>query len=121
MARILVADDQPLIRHSIKQTLAELGHEVTEAVNGVEALKKIETNKPDLIILDVMMPEMNGQQVCRRIKSDPESKSLPVILMTAPWTSMDEWLALETSSADRFLAKPFDSAALKKLIEELLA
>ena len=120
MAKILIADDESTVRRMIRQILEGAGHDVMEATNGAEAVRQVEKTQPDLLIVDVMMPQINGKEVCRKIRSSPETETLPIILMTAPWTTSDDFLALENTGADRFLAKPFDDAALMKAVQELL-
>lgn len=121
MTQILVVDDQPEMRWLLTRVLEGKGYRVSGASDGEEALHQIARDRPDLVVMDVIMPNMDGKEACRRIKADPDNKDLPIILLTAPWSPMDEWLSLEVSGADRFVSKPFDNMRLLEAIEELLA
>ena len=81
--KILVVDDDETNVGLIKQILEKINYKVIEAFNGEEALRKIEEDSPDLLILDVMMPKMNGLEVCRRIKSNEKTRLIPVVMLTA--------------------------------------
>ena len=92
---------------------------VVTAVDGEEALKKIPEEKPDLILLDIMLPAMNGYQVCRRLKTDPETETIPVVVVTAKSQESDKFWAKETG-ADDFLTKPFEMEELLQKIQDNL-
>ncbi len=118
-ARILIVDDTPL---NLKLLAARLTHEyymVTSATNGAEALEKIAAEKPDIVLLDVMMPEMDGFETCRRIKADPESAHIPVVMVTALTDATDRVRGLE-AGADDFLSKPINDTALLARVRSLL-
>lgn len=83
MSKILVADDEPLIRALLSRQLEEAGHEVVEAVDGESAVQQVQAELPDLVVLDVLMPTMTGLQVLSRLRGDPVTQTLPVILLTA--------------------------------------
>ena len=80
--QVLIADDEATIRHVLRQLLERAGHEVVAASDGVEALALFEKNRPDLVLLDIMMPGLNGFEVCEKLKSDPEHRLTPVIMVT---------------------------------------
>ncbi len=83
MKKILAVDDDPVIQKFVREVLTRNGYEVETAVDGVEAMAKLRQNRPDLIILDIMMPNMNGYDVCRAIKVDIYLKDIPIILLTS--------------------------------------
>jgi len=81
--RILVVDDDPRLLHVVAMYLSIEGYEVDTASNGEEGLRQLEQRRPDLVILDVMMPGIDGLEACRRIKSNPDTRAIPVVLFTA--------------------------------------
>jgi len=118
-ARVLVVDD---IMSNVKLLEAKLTaeyFEVVTAYNGIECLKRIEENIPDIVLLDVMMPGMDGFEVCRRIKSDPRIAHVPVVMVTALDQPSDRVAGLE-AGADDFLTKPVDDAALFARVRSLV-
>jgi two-component system cell cycle response regulator len=118
-ARILIVDDTPL---NVKLLSAKLAHEyymISTATNGVEALEKANTEKPDLILLDVMMPEMDGFETCTRLKSNPATAFIPVVIITALSDVADRVRGL-AAGADDFLGKPINDLALMSRIRSLL-
>jgi two-component system, cell cycle response regulator len=118
-ARILIVDDIPL---NIKLLAAKLAHDyyvISTAENGREALKKVEEEKPDIILLDVMMPEMDGFETCRRLKSNPATAHIPVVIITALSDVADRVRGL-AAGADDFLGKPINDMALMARIRSLL-
>lgn len=119
MKKILVADDEGALRMLISGTL-EIGDFLTvEAENGIEAWEKVTAEKPDLVILDVMMPGMTGYQVCQRIKADEQLQKIKVIILTAKGQQADKEAALEVK-ADCYIAKPFSPAELLDSVETIL-
>ena len=111
MARILVADDEPHILKALDFKLKSLGHTIISAVDGGEALKIATEERPDLVLLDVMMPVMDGFQVLRTLKSQEETKNIPVIMLTARSQGKDIVAGLEDGAAD-YVTKPFNFAEL---------
>ena len=107
---VLIVDDEPHIRMLLEQTLDELvdeGVDVLMATNGGEALESIRSERPDLVLLDVMMPVMNGFEVCKTVKSDPELSATYVIMLTAKGQELDRATGEEVG-ADVYMTKPFD-------------
>ena len=119
MFKILFADDEPDITMIVERKLELMGYEVIVKTNGRQALAALQEVKPDLVILDVMMPEMNGWDVCKKIKENEATKSIPVIILTAKTQDMDELMSYE-SGADRYVSKPIDFSLLINAMEELL-
>ena len=98
MSKILVADDEPDMRSLLSDLLEDAGHEVTEAENGQVAYQQIQRQAPDLVLMDVLMPMMNGIEVLQRLRNDPATQMLPVILLTAFSLADEETNILETPS-----------------------
>lgn len=118
--RILVVDDNENNRYLMKTLLKGTGYAATLAVNGVEALKKLRSSPFDMIIADILMPNMDGFQLCRECKNDPKLKNIPFLFCTATYTDdKDEQLAL-TLGADRYVRKPIDPDELLQIIEAML-
>lgn len=117
--RILIADDDPDILTMLESRLKANRYEVTAVNNGKAALDKIRQERPDLVILDVVMPAPNGFQVCRTVKDDAELKKTPVILLTAKATQSDKFWGTE-SGADAYVTKPYHPEDLLKHVHDLL-
>jgi DNA-binding response OmpR family regulator len=119
MARILIIDDEPLILRSIRRVLEREGFEVSEASGGHQGLELVTQESPDLVVLDIVMPEMSGQEVCRRLRADPFTARLPIIFLTAQGRSEQIAQGLD-AGADDYLVKPFDVIELPARIRALL-
>ena len=121
MAKIVIADDEPHIRLLMEQTLEELedeGVEIISVDNGLDALNTIRKEKPELVFLDIMMPHMNGFEVCKSLKADMDNKSY-VILLTAKGQVVDKQKGLECG-ADLYMTKPFNpDEVVEKALEVL--
>ena len=109
MARILCVDDEPLNLSLLEAMLSPRGYDVVSAVNGPEALEKIAAERIDICLLDVMMPGMDGFEVCRRIKSDELHRNIPVVMVTS-YADMKNRIRGIEAGAEDFITKPFDSA-----------
>jgi two-component system alkaline phosphatase synthesis response regulator PhoP len=120
MKKILIADDEPDIVKVVKFRLIKAGYEVLIAVNGIEALRIVKDQKPDLILLDFSMPLMNGDEVCRNIKANPETKNIPIILITAS-TKIIEDDHIKTIGINDRVLKPFEPDELLEKIKKLIA
>jgi two-component system alkaline phosphatase synthesis response regulator PhoP len=121
-SKILICDDEPYIRLLIEQTLEELGEqgvEIITASNGAEALEIVEEKKPGLVFLDVMMPRVNGFEVCRIIKFDLQMKDVYVVILTAKGQTIDRSLG-EQVGADSYMTKPFDPDEMVNLAKRVL-
>ena len=112
---ILVVDDDPYIQRSLSFVLRKEMFEVEVASNGEEALKKARELRPKMIILDLMMPKLNGFAACRAIKSDPGTKNSYVIILTAKGQEVDKEMGLK-EGADEFMTKPFSVAPSSNMI-----
>ena len=114
--KILVVDDEELLVKGIRFNLQNEGYEILTGSNGLEAVEKAKENAPDLIILDVMMPEMDGMTACARIR---EFSNVPIILLTAKVDDMDKLMGFE-HGADDYVTKPFNILELKARVRALL-
>ena len=120
--KILIVDDEAHIRMLIGQTLEELeddGVEFLTADNGQTALEIIQSEKPNMVFLDVMMPKMNGMEVCRKVKQELGMKDVFIIILTAKGQEMDKQKGQEVG-ADVYMTKPFDPEALLNKAKEVL-
>ena len=114
--RILLVDDEPLILKGLKYTLEQEGYETETAMDGEEALEMFESGSFDLILLDVMLPKLDGISVCQRIR---EQSDIPIIMLTAKGEDMDKILGLEYG-ADDYMTKPFNILEVKARIKTIL-
>jgi len=119
MAHILIAEDERDIRELIKFTLTFAGHQITEAVNGEEAVEKAIEVLPDLIMTDVRMPKMTGYEACKAIKSNEATAHIPVVILSAKGQDEEKDLGIE-AGADEYIVKPFEPAALTQRVAEIL-
>ncbi len=117
--RILVVDDEPDALELAEINLHAAGFSVLLADDGADALKQARQKKPDLIVLDVMLPEMDGMEVCKTLRQDPATASIPIIMLTAKAAEIDRVLGLELG-ADDYLTKPFSPRELVLRIKGLL-
>ena len=119
MSKILVIDDSKTIRMMVTNGLKKQKFTVYSASNGVEGIELAQQKKPDLIILDVMMPEMNGFETCVKLKSNPETASIPVLFLTAQ-NSKEEIQQGFNVGGDEYLNKPFKFHELLETVQTLL-
>lgn len=117
--RILVVDDEPRNVRLLSDLLSVRGYAVSNAASGVEALEKVARERPDLVLLDVMMPGMSGFEVCREIRQDPETRLIPVVMVTALDGKEDRVKGIE-AGADDFLSKPIDQLELLARVRSLV-
>jgi adenylate cyclase len=116
--RILVVDDTPRNIKVLEASLGPRGYVISGVTSGAEALRNITTQPPDLVLLDVVMPEMDGYEVCRRLRADTATRLLPVVMITASG-DQEKVSALE-AGADDFIQKPFNQAELRARVASLL-
>ncbi len=105
--KILIVDDEPVNVKVIQRKLEKEGYEVFMASNGAECLELVKENRPDIVLLDIMMPEMDGIETCRRLKEDPKTESIPVIFVTAKMDRSDKVSGLDIGAID-YITKPID-------------
>lgn len=117
--KILIVDDEAELVDLVKIRLEAAGYEVAKAFDGQEGLDKAKLEKPDLILLDIMMPKMDGYKVCGLLKMDARFKKIPIILFSAKAQKEDAELAKEVG-ADLYITKPFEAPVLLAKIKELL-
>ena len=118
--RVLIVDDEPNIVLSLEFLMQREGYEVATAADGEAALEALAAQKPDLVILDIMLPKMNGFDVCRRIRADPRWKGVRILILTARGreTEVSKGLGL---GADLYVTKPFSTKELMAQVKGLLA
>lgn len=119
-ARIVVADDDPDIRRLIVFTLRRRGYSVSEAEAGDTALDLIRQDRPELVVLDVMMPGMTGIEVARALKQDPDTANIPIIMLSAKGQAAEVDAGME-SGARAYLVKPFSTQELASRVAEILS
>jgi len=115
--RILVVDDEIYIVHILDFSLGMEGYEVITALDGEQALEKARAEKPDLIVLDIMMPKLDGYETCKILKAETDTKDIPVILLSAKGRNVDQKIGFEVG-ADDYITKPFSP---RKLVERINA
>lgn len=119
MANIIVADDDDAITELIKFTLEDEGHNITVFHNGLDAYEAVLKATPDMVILDVMMPKMNGYEVCEKLKGVPSTRLIPVIILTSQSQTKDKLTGLKLG-ADDYITKPFDPFELLARVEGII-
>lgn len=118
-SKVLIVDDEPNILLSLDLLMRKEGHEVFIARNGIEALEILESKVPDLVLLDIMMPDVDGYQICRYIKSTERLKHARVLFLSAKGKETDIRIGMEMG-ADAYMTKPFSTRALGLKVKELL-
>ncbi len=122
--RILVVDDEPDLVAMVKKNLEKAGYQVEVAYNGVEALEKVKANPPDAIVLDVMMPEKDGYEVCSELKNDEQYEDIPIVLLTAvaDHVSSTKYSHADgmNMEADDYLPKPASAEEIAECVQQLL-
>lgn len=119
MAKVMVIDDEPFILMMIEDKLKSAGLEVITRREPQGAVEEIRKERPDLLILDWMMPEISGIDICREIKADPDLSSIPVFMLTAKGQEDDEKLGIQCG-VDRYITKPFSPRGLLEIVIEQL-
>lgn len=119
MRTVLVVEDSITQREMISDLLKGSGLSVVEASDGVEALEKVQESSPDLVVLDIIMPKMNGYEVCRRLKADSKTQDLAVIMCSAKKEEFDRYWGIK-QGADAYISKPFHPQELVGTVKQLL-
>lgn len=117
--KILVVDDEPNVIRSLTFVLEKEGYDVSSATNGEEAMLKIRESKPNLMLLDVMMPKKNGYEVCQEVKGNSGLSDIHIIMLTAKGQQADREKGLN-AGADEFMTKPFSLMAIVDKVKEIL-
>lgn len=118
--KIMIIDDDPVIRELLYFNLSIRGYEVISCASGQKALEMFPQEKPDLILLDVMMPEMDGWEVLKILRDHYDSSDVKILMLTAKSTERDKLIGKSILKADEYVTKPFDLESLLKLIAESL-
>jgi len=121
MKRILCIEDEPEMIDLIRLILGRRGFEVLGAAGGTAGLKEVRAQLPDLVLLDLMMPDMDGWEVYQQMKADDSTRSIPVIVVTAKAQSIDKVLGLHIAKVDDYIAKPFSPQDLLNSVEKVLS
>ena len=119
VAKILIAEDSPTAAELLRRTIVPLGHDVVLANDGQNAEELIRKEKPDLVILDIIMPKINGFQLCRSLRADPEFQDLPILVITSMDRESDRYWGMK-QGANEYLVKPVDSQVLVEKIQTYL-
>ncbi|CAJ35876.1 response regulator transcription factor [Methanocella arvoryzae] len=118
--KIMIVDDEPDVVDLVKIVLKSEGYEVVTATSGKEALEKIGNEMPDLVLLDIMMPQMDGWEVYNHIKSNTKTRDIPVAMLTAKSQSIDKMIGLHVVQVDDYITKPFGRAELLERVKKIL-
>ena len=119
MSKILIVDDEANIRQLVKYNLEKESYQVLEAEDGLQGIRLAKTEKPDLMLLDLMLPQMDGLEVCRSLKGNPATAALPIIMLTAKSEEIDKVIGLELG-ADDYMTKPFSPRELVARVKAVL-
>jgi two-component system alkaline phosphatase synthesis response regulator PhoP/two-component system response regulator VicR len=120
MAKILVVDDERYIVRLVQVNLERAGYEVAIALDGLEALEKVKQERPDIVLLDVMMPRLDGWETLKRLRMEPETVELPVVMLTAKGQNQDVFQGYQLG-CDLYLTKPFSPLELLTFIKRILS
>lgn len=118
--KILIADDEEDIKIVVQLYLESKGYEIVTAFDGLDAVDKAKSEMPDLILLDIMMPIIDGFEVCRRLKADPATAHIPVVMLSAASQTESKKRGLSAGAAD-YIVKPFEPEHLHKILSGLLS
>jgi two-component system, OmpR family, phosphate regulon response regulator PhoB len=121
MSHILVVDDEPEITKLVSKIMETRGHRVSVARDGDEALAQVRAEPPDVVVLDLNLPKVDGVEVCRQLKADAATKAIPVVMMTAAYVSVEDAARGFDVGADEYIVKPFLREVLIHNVERLIA
>ncbi|WP_088891625.1 response regulator [Leptolyngbya ohadii] len=119
MSTVLIVDDSQTVRKMLSDLLQNSGIQVVEATNGIEAQEKIQSNLPDLVITDLIMPGMNGYDLCRWMKKEPEMQNIPILICSTKDQEFDRYWGMK-QGADAYITKPFHPTEMMKTVKQLL-
>jgi twitching motility two-component system response regulator PilH len=119
MSKVLIVDDSTTQRELISNLLTNMGLKVSIAKDGLEALEEIQENCPDLVVLDIVMPRMNGYEVCRWLRNNVKNRKLPVVMCSAKSEDFDRYWGMK-QGADAYISKPFKPQDLVGTVKQLL-
>jgi twitching motility two-component system response regulator PilH len=119
MTTVLIVDDSPTVREMVSEQFRKSGFSVIEAVDGEEAVEKITSKFPDVVVTDIVMPRKNGYELCRWIKNDPSTKHIPVIMCTSKSEEFDVYWGMK-QGADAYITKPYHPPDLLDAVKKLL-
>jgi twitching motility two-component system response regulator PilH len=119
MTTILIADDSHTVREMVSEQLRRAGFEVLEAADGEAAMEQIKAKLPDLVVTDIVMPKKNGYELCRWIKSEPQTKAIPVVMCTSKGEEFDRYWGMK-QGADAYITKPYHPPDLVLVVKKLL-
>lgn len=119
MSTVLVVEDSPTQREIIIDLLQGSGLTVMIATDGMEALQHMQASCPDLVVLDIVMPRMNGYEVCRKLKTDPKTQNVPVVMCSSKGEEFDRYWGMK-QGADAYIVKPFQPKELLATVKQLL-
>ncbi len=120
LRKVVCVEDEPEMIDLMRLILSRKGFEVIGANGGVKGLETIRSEKPDLVLLDLMMPEMDGWQVYQQLKADPKTENIPVVVVTAKAQNIDKVLGLHIAKVDDYISKPFSLQELVDRVEQVL-
>ena len=118
--RVVCIEDEPEMIDLVRLILGRKGFDVIGADGGIEGLETVKREKPDLVLLDLMMPDMDGWEVYQQIKADPTIKDIPIVVVTAKAQSIDKVLGLHIAKVDDYITKPFGPQELLESVEKIL-
>ena len=121
MGRILVVDDEVEVIRSVTKALEARGHTIATAHDGADAIAAVTADPPDLLVIDLALPKIDGQEVARRLKADPATCRVPILLMCASYLAIEAAAEGPERGADEFVVKPFLRDTLVRQVERLLA
>ncbi|NET39082.1 MAG: response regulator [Cyanothece sp. SIO1E1] len=119
MTRVLIVDDSAMSREMIADLLEKIGLDIVEAIDGIEAQEKIQTVQPDLVVMDIVMPNMNGYELCRWLKNNPTTQGVPVVICSSKGEEFDRYWGMK-QGADAYIAKPFRPVEMVETVKQLL-
>lgn len=119
MHTVLIVDDSLTVRQMVSEQLRKSGFNVVEAIDGEEAITKIQSNLPDLVVTDIVMPRKNGYELCRWLKSEPNTKHIPVVMCTSKSEEFDVYWGMK-QGADAYITKPYHPPDLIDVVKKLL-